>query len=366
MLNIKITLIDENLERFSGEDAAVDVCTNSLSLNLFDLLGGNPQPIGVWTGPFGYESNDHLGTFDNTNPNLPRLVEGEYTYTVEGGACSATSDRATITIQFVTPIEVQEDLSITRCKSDISINLFSLLNDTTTREGVFSELENNNALDENGRVDFSILQDGVYNFQYTVANEAPCEDAIFNIELRLIELPIPEIPQATFCILDAKRLNDIEVNVLNFNWFSSLTAENPIIDNPILVDRENLYLANIDAENCESARIEVPIRITLRLDCPLDFQDGVTPNNDTQNDRFELIKEGFFNIPEAFPDFTLEIYNRFGTMVFKGTRNTEEFKGTNNVNLSLGEELPSGVYFYLFNPNFKNNAPIQGSFYLSK
>lgn len=381
MLNIKITLIDENLERFSGEDADVDVCTNNLSLNLFDLLGGNPQPIGVWTGPFGYESNDHLGTFDSTNPNLPRLVEGEYTYTVEGGACSATSDRATITIQFVTPIEVQEDLSITRCKSDISINLFSLLNDATTREGVFSELENNNALDENGRVDFSILQDGVYNFQYTVANEAPCEDAIFNIELRLIELPTPEIPQATFCILDAKRLNDIEVNVLNFNWFSSLTAENPIINNPILVDRENLYLANIDAENCESARIEVPIRIlnvgerteittadgnTVRLDCPLDFQDGVTPNNDTQNDRFELIKEGFFNIPEAFPDFTLEIYNRFGTMVFKGTRNTEEFKGTNNVNLSLGEELPSGVYFYLFKPNFKNNAPIQGSFYLSK
>ena len=32
----------------------------------------------------------------------------------------------------------------------------------------------------------------------------------------------------------------------------------------------------------------------------------------------------------------------------------------------LGDDLPSGTYFYVFTPNFNNNLPIQGSFYLSR
>jgi len=206
--------------------------------------------------------------------------------------------------------------------------------------------------------------------------------SIINIELQLIDLEAPEQPNATFCILDAKRLSDIEVNVVNFNWYNSFENNESIIDNPILINNTTLYLATVDAENCESERIEVPIKIlnvgettqikdadgnTIEtIKCPLDFQDGVTPNNDSQNDRFALVKEGVYNIPEAFPEFQLEIYNRFGTRVFEGNINTGEFKGESNVSLSIGNQLPSGVYFYVFNPNFKNNAPIQGSFYLSK
>ena len=67
-----------------------------------------------------------------------------------------------------------------------------------------------------------------------------------------------------------------------------------------------------------------------------------------------------------FLPFSLEIYNRYGTVVYKANADTPEFDGTSNVSLSIGDDLPSGVYYYIFNPNFKNNAPIQGSFYLSK
>jgi len=287
-----------------------------------------------------------------------------------------------VTIEIIEPTPIEDNLSFTRCKSDGSVNLFSLLSNTTSRSGNFIDIDDTKALSEEGRVNFSALPEGIYNFQYSLTNEEPCKPSTLNIEIRTVDLELPEIPFSAFCILDAKRLNDIEVNVSNFNWYPSFESDQPIIDNPILIDKTTLYLTNVDSENCESERIKVPIKILnigekfeLKnstgniveiIECPLDFQDGVTPNQDGQNDRFELVKEEVYNIPEAFPEFNLEIFNRFGTVVFKGNINTEEFKGESNVSLSIGNQLPSGVYFYVFNPNFKNNTPIQGSFYLSK
>ncbi|TYP75059.1 T9SS type B sorting domain-containing protein [Aquimarina intermedia] len=133
------------------------------------------------------------------------------------------------------------------------------------------------------------------------------------------------------------------------------------------------YIANVDTDNCESGRLAVPIvihntgeRFSNGELCTLEFQDGVSPNGDIQNDSFALFIEEVYNIPIAFPDFDLKIYNRYGSLVFDGNRNTEEFRGESNVSIRLGDDLPSGTYFYIFNPNFDNNLPIQGSFYLSR
>jgi len=381
-ITIKITLLDEVKAGFAGDDNSIRVCSNELSLKLFEQLKGEPVTTGKWSSPFGYTSTDHIGAFSATNPSIQRLAEGVYTYTVGGGKCSTSEDTATVSIEFTNPIEVGKDLNITRCKSDGSLNLFSLLDNTTTRSGTFLDLNETKALNEEGRLDFALLSNKTYNFKYSVKNSSPCNPSILNIELKIVDLELPIAPETNFCILDAKRLNDIEVTIPNFNWYTSFDSELPIKENLILFDDTTLYLSNVDSENCESERIAVPIKIlnigekivlkddsgnvTARIECPLDFQDGVTPNNDNQNDSFSLVKENLFNIPEAFPEFNLEIFNRFGTLVFKGNRNTEEFRGENNVNLSIGNELPSGVYFYVFTPNFKNNAPIQGSFYLSK
>ncbi|WP_010179965.1 T9SS type B sorting domain-containing protein [Aquimarina agarilytica] len=376
----------------------IKVCSNNLTINLFEQLGGTPSMSGRWNGPFSYESDEFLGKFDSSDDTLPILGPGVYTYTVGGrGECGIPTEvMSRVTIELVDPIDIGENVNASFCKLDGRVNLFTLLDVDTTRTGEFIDVDSTNALDADGNLEFVTLESGIYNFQYAVTNAAPCDISTLNVEINLVSLPKPIVQDPIFCILDGKRLEDIpviiidkdgnETTALNLNWYTSLESSQKIEDNPKLFNGDVFYIANggvnINDQECESERVPVTIRILnvgetvstedQRIICPLDFQDGVSPNGDTQNDTFELVKDGvltngkLYNIPEAFPDFNLEIYNRYGVKVYEGTIDTSEFNGQSNQSLSIGDNLPSGVYFYIFNPNFKNNAPIQGSFYLSK
>ncbi len=362
-----------NKEVYAGEDESITLCSDDLTVTLFEVLGGSPDTTGIWTGPFAYESTDHLGVFDAENELLPIIGEGTYTYTVPGNAGCTSSDEATVTITIVDPIEIGDDVNETLCKIDGRVNLYSLLDSNTVRTGVFEDTDGTGALNTDGVLEFEGLTNGIYSFRYVVSNALPCDESSLTVAVQIVELPVPVVPEQEFCILDAKRLEDIEVDVINYNWYDQLESETPIIDNPLLLNNQVYYIASVDAENCESERAEVLIKILNTGErfsngdiCAMDFQDGVSPNGDTINDSFTLQIDDVYNIPEAFPDFDLKIYNRYGTLVYDADINTEEFRGESNVSLRLGDDLPSGTYFYIFNPNFENNLPIQGSFYLSR
>ena len=394
---IVIEIIDDTTPPTAGSDAPapVKVCSNNLTINLFDKLGGNPSISGAWSGPFGYQSTEHLqpyhlGQFDSSKADLPILGPGKYIYTVGGDACNTPITQSEVIIEFVEPIALGDNIIETFCKSDASVNLIALLDNTTTISGTFTELDTIDGLNDNGDFDFSDLDAGIYNFSYSVPNSAPCDVSSLNVAINIVELAAPVTADAEFCILDAKKLQDITVYNLkipedledpyiesdNFRWYSSLQIEEPIITNPILFDGDVYYVANLDAQGCESERLTVEVSIlnvgeksliNSELKCPLEFQDGVSVDGNGINDTFSPNwKSEEYNLNLAFPDYKLEIFNRYGVVVYKGNPNTDEFDGNSNVSLSIGSDLPSGVYFYLFNPNFKNNKPVQGSFYLSK
>ncbi|MFD2562071.1 T9SS type B sorting domain-containing protein [Aquimarina rubra] len=363
----------------AGTGTTTTLCSDNLTVTLFDLLQGNPDTTGIWTGPFGYTSPDHLGVFDAFDTALPILGPGDYVYTVTGNAGCSGTDQATVTIEIVDPVQIGNDRSDSFCEIDGRVNLFTILDNDTPRTGSFQDIENTGALTPEGVVEFDLLPNPdneinkIYNFRYVIPNTAPCDESSLNVEVQIIDLPEPNVPDQEFCILDAKRLDDIEVDVLNYNWYPTLESDMPIIDNPLLFDNQVFYIATVDADNCESERVTVNINILNMGErfsngdlCTLDFQDGVSPDGNNQNDTFDLFIEGEFNIPVAFPDFDLKIYNRYGAAVYEGNRNTEPFRGESNVSLRLGDDLPSGTYFYIFTPNFENNFPIQGSFYLSR
>lgn len=357
----------------AGTGTATSVCSDNLTITLFDLLEGNPDTTGVWTGPFGYMSPDHLGVFDANDNTLPILGPGDYIYTVLGNDGCTNQDQATVTISISDPIEIGNDRNATFCKIDGRVNLYSLLDSDTIRTGIFEDTDDTQALSAEGVLEFETLTNGIYNFRYVVANTLPCDESTLNVAVQIVDLPEPNVPNQEFCILDAKHLDDIEVDVLNYNWYTTLESDMPIIENPQLFDNQVYYIATVDADNCESERVQVAIDILNMGErfsngelCTLDFQDGVSPDGNNLNDTFDLFIEDQYNIPVAFPDFELKIFNRYGTEVYNGNINTEEFRGESNVSIRLGDDLPSGTYFYIFTPNFENNLPIQGSFYLSR
>lgn len=86
----------------------------------------------------------------------------------------------------------------------------------------------------------------------------------------------------------------------------------------------------------------------------------VNPNGDGQNDF--LVIEGL----ENYPDNSIEIYNRFGVMVYKLNNYIDQFNGHANVSLTIKRNsgLESGVYFYILTINDPRKKH-QGYLYLA-
>jgi gliding motility-associated-like protein len=86
----------------------------------------------------------------------------------------------------------------------------------------------------------------------------------------------------------------------------------------------------------------------------------MTPNGDGINDFLEI--EGI----EGSSDNALQIYNRYGRMVFSMKNYSNEFTGISNVNGVIAKNigLPSGIYFYIVTLN-DLNIKHQGYLYLT-
>jgi len=88
---------------------------------------------------------------------------------------------------------------------------------------------------------------------------------------------------------------------------------------------------------------------------------GLTPDTDYDN---RLVIEGL----EKFPDNTLRIYNRWGTLVFEASPYQNDWDGVPNRGRVIPEadgRLPSGTYYYLLMLE-QGREPLSGYIYLVK
>ena len=187
--------------------------------------------------------------------------------------------------------------------------------------------------------------------------------ATFNVA----SLPEPVLADqgSLFCGLDvpAPTIADLSANVVgtpNMIWYSALTGGTAYNATDLLVDATTYYGAVVSVNGCESSRLQVTVDLTF---CDVIIPDGFSPNNDGINDNFEIP-----NLSIQYPNFKLEIYNRYGSLVYKGDRNKENWDGTTTENgLKLGDKLlPTGVYFYILNFNDGTRKAIQGRVYLNR
>ncbi|WP_410503572.1 gliding motility-associated C-terminal domain-containing protein [Flavobacterium sp. Root901] len=117
-----------------------------------------------------------------------------------------------------------------------------------------------------------------------------------------------------------------------------------------------------DLSDNEGVNGDQPTVITLN-GCQIDVKKGMSPNGDGKNDRFYI--QGI----ECYPNNTVEIYNRWGVLVFeKDGYNNEDrvFKGYSEgrTTIKQSDGLPAGTYFYILKYKDSGSNPHEKSGYL--
>ena len=122
---------------------------------------------------------------------------------------------------------------------------------------------------------------------------------------------------------------------------------------------ETTIYIRIENESCFSlTSVEL-----FTKNCPPTVYNFISANEDGSNDYF--IIDGLRNI---FLNFQIEIYNRWGHLIWKGNQNTEDWRGevTEEVKWK-GDISADGTYFYLLflnDPDYP--IPLQGFLYITR
>jgi gliding motility-associated-like protein len=168
-----------------------------------------------------------------------------------------------------------------------------------------------------------------------------------------------------FCGADHPTIATLSANITgggNLVWYDAAAGGNVVTADTPLVNGTTYYATFSAGSGCES-----PVRLAVTVDLTkcndILIPDGFSPNHDGINDAFEIV-----NLRDLYPKFHIEIYNRYGNILYKGNINTDDWDGTDHEGgLKMGNNvLPVGVYFYILEFNDGARQPVQGRVYLGR
>lgn len=183
---------------------------------------------------------------------------------------------------------------------------------------------------------------------------------------------IEELPSLMSCniglgraIFDLEEINIELPENTNSSYYTSFedaqNQTNPI-GNPTNYTSEfspQQVFVRLNDEICET----IASFLLMSRNCPPTVYNYVSPNGDGYNDTF--IIDG---LRDVFVNFELLIYNRWGTLVWTGNNNTDDWNGLATKGILVGNQvLPDGTYYYVLNLRDKDYPePLTGFIYLSK
>ncbi|MBS7255966.1 gliding motility-associated C-terminal domain-containing protein [Flavobacterium branchiicola] len=196
-----------------------------------------------------------------------------------------------------------------------------------------------------------------------------CISAPAKISVIVYDTPAPEMNGAAdFCGLANPKISDLsdKTNVPStVSWYDAVDG-NLLPSTTLLVHNATYYGYDLnETTRCLSDNYK-EVKVSLQ-DCEVAqyeffIPDGFSPNGDGVNDSF-VIKD----IEFLYPNYTLEIYNRYGNGMYKGDNNKPAWDGKNYEKSGIaGGIAPNGVYFYVLHFNKDNKPPKQGRLYLNR
>jgi len=170
-----------------------------------------------------------------------------------------------------------------------------------------------------------------------------------------------------FCGIDKPTILNLSNNTNtngNLTWYDAPSNGTLFNNTDLLTEGTTYYGFDLDTStNCYSNPLLATVTLTNCTATPENFliPDGFSPNGDGVNETFQIV-----DIEFTYPNYTLEIFNRYGNVLFKGDINKPAWDGKNSNSGFIDGDAPTGVYFYVIHYNKDNLAPTQGQLYLNR
>ncbi|WP_375239963.1 gliding motility-associated C-terminal domain-containing protein [Aurantibacter sp.] len=343
----------------AGLDNTISFCVADGTVDLLTQLGGTPDTNGTWSPLLNSGTNIFDPALDGT---------GNYTYTVNAVSPCTINAMATLNITVndaATPI------------TTVSSATFCLVNSPTVAD--LNALVTGNNIewynDATSIVPLPLTDALIDGEDYYSTQTNSTSLCISSVRAQIDVIVSDEITPTLifegelFCINDNPTIETLTANIIEVNptlsnvvWYDTITGGTAYTSTDILIDGETYYAALIHpTTNCESS-IRLMVTVDLSACGTLDIPDGFSPNGDGVNDSFTIN-----NIEFLYPNYDIEFYNRYGSLVYKSNANIEDFKGRSNQSRVLSKtDLPVGVYYYILNYNYGITKAKQGRLYLNR
>lgn len=301
--------------------------TNDGALNVTPS-GGSPTYTFSWQGPSSFSSNEQ---------NISNVFFGSYTVTVTDNL-GCTKDSVlqlvpTITVvanggfdQVICPVTGTAVLSGEGSLGSANFR-WSLLNQPSSTLAVSSTYT------------VSGLTQPLTYVLYATSSVAACFDTD-TVEVNLFTLPPVDagsnviVPVYSSVTIGG---NPTSISAVSVTWSPAQYLDNANSFNPIASNTVNvIYTVTVtDLNGCiESGTVAVELFPELNI------SNGFTPNGDGKNDTWII------DYIEQFPNNTVEIFNRWGDIIFSSTGYSTPFDGKYK-----GSDLPVGTYYYVIKLN---------------
>lgn len=244
--NVTVTFSDLN---DAGNDAALELCFNDASVDLFDSLGGTPQLGGAWSPVL----NSSSGIFD---PSIDS--PGIYTYTISNPASLCPDSSATINVSIIEEPNAGNDAILNLCNNTSNVDLFDSLGGNPDTGGTWSPVLSSGS----GIFDPTVDAEGPYTYTITTS----CGSSSATVTISISEFNDAGSDSSIEICIDDEPVNLFDnlggTPQLGGTWSPSLNSGTGIFDPSVDTNGVYTYTISNDASPCPDASASVTVAIT--------------------------------------------------------------------------------------------------------
>lgn len=273
-------------------------------------------------------------------------------YTVVAGNATSCTERDTVTV-IVKPILAEINPPQVFCEPTDGITIM-VTNLDPTQELTYQWSPTDATDPDEGpivSVDPSIAED----YSVTVTNDQGCE-LVLTTSVKIVDLSNLEISAepTEICLGESTEITVSGCEDCTYTWDGPGTitpADGSIVTVTPNLDGQVTYTVVVEKDGC-SETLSIPILVT-ELICTSEYfflPNAFTPNGDNINDILRLRS----NFIDKITGFELQIYNRWGDLVFKTEDPLEGWDGTYR-----GRELPPDVFGFFMKVDCPTGEDVQ-------